>query len=74
MRPSVYQAVFSLTVKQKSLQFRNLVQGHWRGYLKRPRSDFFKNRPRFKKIFSLIFVQIILLFHDSSHHCVLLEV
>ena len=46
--PSVNQSVCTLTIKQRGLQLRNLVQRYWRGFLRRPKRDFFfKNLSRF---------------------------
>ena len=40
--PFVNQAVYTLTFKLRDLQIRNFLQRYWRGFLRRPGSDFFK--------------------------------
>ena len=50
--PFVNQSV----LKQRGIQLRNMIQRYWRRFLRRPRSDFFKNRSRFfRMIFKNIF-------------------
>ena len=38
---SVNQSVYMLTLKQRGLQFRNLIQRYYRGFLRRPSNIFF---------------------------------
>ena len=78
VRSSVNQSVYMLTLKQRGLHLWNLVQRCWREFLGRPQSDFLKNQSTFvRMIFLNIFMDFstkFLLFHNSSHFCMVLEV
>ena len=49
LSPFVNQSLYKLTFKQRDLQLRNFIQWYWGEFLRRSRSDFFKNRSRFFK-------------------------
>ena len=53
--------------RRRDLQFQNLVQRYWRGFLRTPRSNFLKNQFRFFEYFLKNFLSFFVLCKEKSY-------